>query len=310
MVTARRVLTTLCSDGVCESAAQYAAMQQAEAASRVRDLQVALTQLSDLQQLRATALREAAHDLRGNVGVVKNVTAVLTHSGASDEMRAECTTVLESSVNSLHSMLEDLMSLARLEAGHERKEINAFDAAELVTKMCATMQPFAQTRNLFLKAEGCEQMLVKGDAVKTQRIIQNLVLNAIKYTQRGGVIVTWGEDLTRGTDRWVLCVQDTGPGFQMSAVTPFARVLKKATDEAHTAEVKIEQTIRTSDQIEPASTLPALSDQRTSEPPLGEGIGLLIVKRLCDLLDASLELETEIGRGTTFRIILPKHYDV
>ena len=309
MVTARRALAILCGDGVSESSTQYATMQQAEAASRVRDLQHALKQLSDLERLRGEALREAAHDLRGNVGVVKNATAVLNHSGASEEMRADCATVLKSSVESLHEMLEDLMSLARLEAGHEFREIGDFDAAELITQLCATLQPLAQTRSLFLKAEGPPRLPVKGDAVKTRRIIQNLVLNALKYTERGGVIVSWDEDRTCGMDRWMLCVQDTGPGFAKSTVTPFARVLKRATEESHTSDEKTEQAYPSSARIEPAPTLPAFSNQLPSEPPLGEGIGLLIVKRLCDLLVATLELETEIGRGTTFRVILPKHYD-
>ena len=95
----------------------------------------------------------------------------------------------------------------------------------------------------------------------------------------------------------------------MSAVTPFARVLKSATEQSHVAEANASESSQTTDPTEPAATLPALSSQRSSEQPVGEGLGLLIVKRLCDLLDASLELETEIGRGTTFRVIFPKNYE-
>jgi signal transduction histidine kinase len=309
IMSAVRTLAVICSDGACESAAQYAGLQQAEAASRVRDLQLALDQLSDLGRARAELLREAAHDLRGNVGVVKIISAVLNDVGASEEMRATSVTILESSVETLHAMLEDLMSLARLEAGHERRVFDSFDASELVLKLCESLQSSAQARNLFLRTDGPTSLLVQGDAVKTRRIIQNLVLNGLKYTDAGGVVVRWHRDPTPGSDRWVICVQDTGPGFQINSVTPFARVLKRATEEAQIIQEKSDHIHQPSAQTNLPPTLPALSSVRPLDQLPGEGIGLVIVKRLCDLLDASMELETEIGRGTTFRVILPTSAD-
>ena len=111
-----------------------------------------------------------------------------------------------------------------------------------------------------------------------------------------------------GADRWVLCVQDTGLGFQTNAVTPFARVLKQATEEAQLIEEQAEEANMPSAQSEPAPTLRSETTQRTDPPSPGEGIGLMIVKRLCDMLDATLELETEWGRGSTFRVIFPTRY--
>jgi hypothetical protein len=78
MAFARLTLAQLCSDGVNESASRYARLQQVEAAGRPRDLEQALTQLRLLERQRADAWREATHDLRGKLGVVKNVTEILT----------------------------------------------------------------------------------------------------------------------------------------------------------------------------------------------------------------------------------------
>jgi Histidine kinase-, DNA gyrase B-, and HSP90-like ATPase len=123
------------------------------------------------------------------------------------------------------------------------------------------------------------------------------------------VKVTWDAPETGDAERWELCVQDTGPGFQYNSVTPLARALKKATKEAQTLEAESEEIGGPSIQTEPAPTLPSQAAQRPPDPEPGEGIGLSIVKRLCELLDASLELQTERGKGSTFRVIFPRRYD-
>ncbi|MGQ0811491.1 MAG: sensor histidine kinase [Nitrospiraceae bacterium] len=305
---ARRALAQLCGEGVSESAARYAHLQQAEAVGRVRDLERALVQLNDLDRQRAEAWREVAHDLRGRVGIVQNVSEVLNREDVPEWMRVRSLTILQKGVGALQGLLNDLMSLARLEAGHEKRKIERFDAALMLQELCSTSRPLADERGLFLKAEGPPTLSVEGDAVKTQRVAQNLLLNALKYTERGGVKVTWAEDSTG--ERWVLCVQDTGPGFLAGSATPLARALKEATEEAHEVEEKAEPAGEPSAHTEPAPTLTSQSPRRPTQQPSGEGIGLSIVKRLCELLDASLELETAAGEGTTFRVILPRHYSV
>lgn len=308
MATARRSLARLCSEGVSESAAQYARLQQTEAAGRVRDLDQALLQLRELERKRAELLREAAHDLRGNLGIVNNATLLLKHGDMPETQRAHFLTLLEKGVTSLQILLNDLTSLARLEAGHEQRQVAVFDAAATIRDMCINMQPFAGERRLFLKIEGPEKLLVEGDAVKVQRIVQNLLINALKYTERGGVKVAWDEVGAGGMERWTVCVQDTGPGFQGGDVTPLARALKHATEGAQEVEDKAEEPSESSERAEAAPTLASQSSQKSASRLPGEGIGLSIVKRLCELLDASLELETAAGEGTTFRVVFPRRY--
>jgi signal transduction histidine kinase len=139
--------------------------------------------------------------------------------------------------------------------------------------------------------------------VKILRIAQNLVLNALKVTERGGVCVQWEERVAAGAQQWVLCVQDTGAGFQpQSPSAPLQSALRHATEEAHEIDASA------GSGPEPAATLKSQSDPRSFAVPAGEGIGLSIVKRLRELLDASLELETAPGAGTTFRVLLPRTY--
>lgn len=307
MATARRAWVRLCADGVTESATQYWRLHQTESAGHVHDLEQALSALQIVERSRAEAWRRAAHDLRGSVTVVKGASDLLDDDGAAlpGPTRIEVGDMLNKSVASLQEMLNDLLSLARLEAGHEQREITAFDAAALLRDFCTASQAAATDRGLYLEMDGPDALPVKGDKTKVLRILQNLLLNAVKYTQRGGVRVTWAADKGRDTDRWTFSVQDTGPGIDENDAAPLAQELRDATAIAN--ETTESSPDRRRD-IAPAVTLRSASAALPEGQQEGEGVGLTIVKRLCELLDAGLELATEPGRGSTFRVILPRSY--
>jgi len=307
MPTARREWIRLCADGVAESAAQYWRLHQTESAGHVNDLQQALAALQKIESARAEAWRTAAHDLRGGVTAVKGATTLLVGGGSAlpEPVRAEVADMLSKSVSWLHEMLNDLLSLARLEAGHEQRELSTFDAAIVLRDFCTGSQTAATDRGLFLKMEGPASLPVEGDKTKVLRILQNLFLNAVKYTERGGVSITWGLDRGRDTDRWTFSVQDTGPGIDENDAAPLAHELHNATEVANEAN---EASPDRRQNIAPATTLASANEIGALTQQPGEGVGLTIVKRLCELLDAGLELATKPGQGSTFRVILPRSY--
>ena len=150
--------------------------------------------------------------------------------------------------------------------------------------------------------------MVEGDIVKIRRMTQNLVLNAIKYTVTGGVTVTWGDSVAGDGKRWLVRVQDTGPGFKAGPGSPLAGGLKDATGLARESEADGK-----SGNVSLADAAPNASpERRQADRPQhlqpGEGIGLSIVKRLAELLDASIEMESSAQTGTQFRIFLPRQY--
>ena len=309
MPAARRAWAQLCWDGISDSATQYWRLHQAEANGHVRELELAMATLSDLDRARASTWREAAHDLKGSMSVVTVASSVLDRSDVSEPQRHEFSHLLQRGVSSLHEMLNDLMSLARLDAGLEHRKVAAFDAGVLLTDFCETSLPLAQARGLYLKMSGPESLQVHGDRAKVQRILQNLLLNALKYTQSGGVTVIWCAGTSQDTQEWMFCVQDTGPGLDAGPGAPLARQLYEATQTAHAVE-DIHAMDRTAGDLATAPTVPAQSSTLPASQLPGEGVGLSIVKRLCELLDASLELETSPGKGSTFRVVLPLRYDV
>jgi signal transduction histidine kinase len=303
LVEAHRQIMTLINDTIAESAGQYERMQQAEAASHVGDLMGALTSVNEIERHRSTLFHQVFHDLKNDVHVVNLTANLLGQPALAETVRAESATYLKQAVQGLNTMLGELMELARLQAGQETRKIAAFDAADLLTELCDAHQPFALERQLFLGVQGPARLAVEGDAEKTRRLAKNLVGNALKYTPSGGVDVTWGED----KETWWLMVKDTGPGMLSGPGTPLVAALQEATASAKESDDKT-----AASQGEASLVLPAPWDASFSAAPSrhqpGEGIGLSIVKRLSELLDASVEIASSGETGTTFRVVFPLRY--
>ncbi len=305
--SARRLLTHLCGEGISESTAEYLERREAEAAGQVRDLERVLDEWKDGERHRNALWREAAHDLRGSMGILRNATFALGQPGIAEEDQGEVITILNQGVHSMQSMLEDVLSLARLQAGQEQRRLSRIDVAPLLQELCTSLTDRAAAKKLALKAEGPASFVVDSDPVKLHRIAQNLLLNSLYYTHEGGVTVSWDHCDPANSARWVLRVNDTGPGIteSTSSEAPIRAALERATEENPSADSAAPMTSQDSGpnpNRRPSHQLP--------NPSSGEGIGLAIVKRLSELLDATLEVESRPGQGTSIRVILPRQYEV
>lgn len=301
---AREVWTTLCGTAIEESVTQYFTLQQREAAGHVEDLEHALGHIRELEQERGDLWRQAAHDLRGNLGVVAHVAVGLTRHGQRDDSREDFIRILTRNVTSLHHLLNDVTSLARLQAGREKREIEPIDATTILEPLGDGIRPLAEQRGLYLRCDGPAGLAVDGDAVKIRRIAQNLLLNAVKYTRAGGITMTWGDSEANDPKRWLLTLQDTGPGFHTQSGQPLAAALAPGGEYLPPNVSAISRP--------PPNAVEDFSVQSDSTRSLkgeaGEGIGLSIVKRLCEMLDAKIEMQSVKDQGTTFRILFPRHY--
>lgn len=266
------VIAKLIHEGIQNSIDEFYQLQDREAEARMKDLKSALSK----REFQGENMQQTSHDLKGMLFSLQMGFSLLEDKELGEDAR-EVLNEMSLAAESLEQFLNNLLDLFRLEAGEEEINITTFDAATVITEMCDSLRPLAEFKSLDLRCQGEETFQVQGDPNKLQRIAQNLLINALKYTEEGHVDVNWGSESEKD---WCLIISDTGPGLSSTK----AASLSSGSD----------------------------MDQETtdsSEEAHGEGIGLLIVRRLCKLLNGVIDIDTAPGEGTTFKIIFPLEYN-
>ncbi|AUD03443.1 sensor histidine kinase [Spirosoma pollinicola] len=298
MATAYEQMAQFANQISVGSLEQYDILQRTAALSRVDALEKTLVQLNQVSQQRSDLLHQSSHDLRGSFGIIEGAASLLELTSDSEEDWKPFLAMLQRNLANSRRLVTQLIEVARLEAGQETLHIQPMDAGQLLTNLVASYQPLAAERGLLLKADGPAALPVECDPVQLQRILQNLVLNALKHTPTGLVSVSW----TRENDyHWIVSVQDSGPGLPTATQAGSLPQLLAPSPES-TAAFGLANPAADAQQ---GATIQASSSAFAHK---GEGIGLSIVKGLCELLRASLEIESRPGAGTLFRIRLSTHW--
>lgn len=270
---------------IATSLAEFVAHQRLAAEARMRDLEAVLEQREDLDHRRGEGLHQASHDLRGSLQVIR-LSCYSLRARQLDDQTGAIVERLWHAIDGLSQLFNDMLDLARLEAGREECQIRDLDAAVLLRELCNTMQSTAEARGLSFRMDGVDSLPVRSDPGKLRRIAQNLILNAVSYTSAGNVEIGWQAE---PPTHWSFYIRDTGPGIPESTADSLVAGLESA---EHGAEGTA---------TEKANVFTVSRQAETH----GEGIGLSIVHRLCELLNAVLEVDSDPSRGTTFRIKLP-----
>ena len=213
-------------------------------------------------------LAAASHDLRQPLHALSLFVDVLRES-KSDAERAAIFPRLELSLEALQKLFDALLDVSRLDAGVVTPRIAHFDVVRLLESLADEFRPAANKKGLNLRVHAGPSVVVS-DPLLLERVLCNLITNAIRYTSSGGILLS---TRSRG-DRVLLQVWDTGMGIPR---------------ESH-EEVFVEF-----HQLHNAH-------RDRSE---GVGLGLALVKRLCLLLNHPLTLASRPGRGSVFSLSLP-----
>ncbi|MCF2487560.1 chemotaxis protein CheB [Dyadobacter sp. CY347] len=249
-----------------------------------------LNVMKEYVQHRGSFLRSTFHDLRGSFGIISGGTTLLDHMD-TEEDRAQTLAMIQRNLGQVTQMINQLLDYSRLESGAETLHVASFDASAMLSQLCEGSLSIANDKGIGMKFSGDVDLTVDGDQVKVRRIAQNLVLNALRYTNKGSVTVSWG--VTASADEfpvpaWEFSVSDTGPGIPQ-------KILSDLTDDALSPEGIPE-------------SVDLLSDIQDFATESSEGIGFFIVKRLCEVLGAKMHINSHPDTGTTFRIVLPHAY--
>lgn len=273
--------------------------QREDLLSQVKQTSETVGQLSVLQEqvrARGELLRTSSHDLRGSLGIIQGAADLLSFADSAEE-RAQMLDMIQRNVQETTRLITDLLNFSRLEAGKQRVAFAPFDAAELLRRLSENVRPLVEGKGLHLELSGEESLPVEGDALSVLRMAQNVVLNALKYTAEGNITLRWG---STEPDDWFFSVTDTGPGMNQVLVDQLSH--GTALDGATLDGVIDPPGISIFD---PAVLL---ADGPLLGSTAGEGIGLAIVRQLCNLLRGRLLVESQPGQGSVFRVVLPRRY--
>ncbi|WP_192579303.1 sensor histidine kinase [Dyadobacter aurulentus] len=283
-----REIHRIYSESCRGSIVYYNELRQTTAAEQAARLQNALDQLQELAKVRNEHLRHSSHDLRSSFSVLL-MSSQLWQLNVTDLERTELIGMLNRNLTSIRDMLLQLTDYARIEAGQETLIIKKFDVAALIGETAELIRPTANAKKLDLNAEGPAPFMIESDRVQIQRVLQNLLYNAVKYTKQGRINITWTKE---NDSRWVLSVQDTGEGFAENS--PAGLLAEQLKPSAHST--AIYQQIPE----KPAPTM--TSENEKIDMKESEGLGLFIVKKICELMKASMDIESNPGFGTLVRI--------
>lgn len=263
------------------SVARYDELKQAEAATLMQELQLMQSTFEQAGRARSELLRDAAHDLRGGLSTIAGASQLIRYRGARQDEVGRVFDMLDGGVRSVRAMLDSLLDLTRLESGEDPAVRTEEDVSPMLRALAEQHRASAELKGLAFEADGPASLVASTDLNKVRRIAQNLLTNAIHHTVTGVVKLQWEE---APDDCWVLRVSDTGPGMDQASAPPVAREMGPLKPSAATVSVS----------------------SNTSDAYRGEGIGLLIVKKLCRCLDSSIDMRSDLGVGTTFEVQFPR----
>jgi signal transduction histidine kinase len=213
-------------------------------------------------------LAAASHDLRQPLHALSLLTALLTEVAEDSRVR-EVGQHIDRSVQSLDRLFSALLDLSKLDAGAVAPELRDVDMAEFLERLSVEYRPKAEDKGLHYRVD-CAPIWVRADPILLERILRNLLENAVRFTQAGGVAVRFQRS---GGDA-MLSVSDTGigiPGEEHGRIyEEFYQLQNSGRDRQK-----------------------------------GLGLGLSVVKRLAELLGYRVTLNSNPGKGSMFSVVLP-----
>lgn len=214
-----------------------------------------------------------SHELRTPLNAVLGYVDLLLMGayGEVQEKQRETLSRVDAASRHLQGLIEEVLSFARMEAGRAEVTLMPTDLNEIALEVAAVIQPLAAQKALAFETLPCERKeAVLTDAGKVRQILINLAGNAVKFTDRGSVRLSLEP---KDGEVWIR-VEDTGPGIPASArarlFRPFEQ-LESGPSRAHS----------------------------------GTGLGLYLSGRYAELLGGRIEVESEVGRGSIFTLVLP-----
>lgn len=243
-------------------------------ASRGQRAEAALRKAAaEANEAKSRFLANVSHEIRTPLNGILGMASELGETPLSPD-QAKCLKVIEQSGAVLLGTINDVLDLSRVEAGQLKTESHPFLLRDLVDSACALYSARAREKKLTLTLHVQENLppVIEGDQMRIRQVLHNLIANAVKFTETGGVSVRVRADMNG--QRLVIAVQDSGPGIGREAQ---ARIFEPFVQ----------------------------ADASVTRQHGGSGLGLSISRQLCRAMGGDLSVVSRPGHGATFFCDLP-----
>lgn len=226
-----------------------------------------IDELSGIETLKTDFISNVSHEIKTPLTIMQNQCALLLSDSLSDEERKEAARSISVTSQQLSEMITNILRLNKLENQEIFLAPTEFDVCEQLRQAMISFESVWEAKNIEPVLEIPDVQYIKSDSELLNLVWHNLLSNAFKYTESGSVTIK----LVRDGKKVRISIIDTGCGFSIDEKD-------KIFDKFY--------------QID------------TSHKSSGNGLGLALVKRIADILGAQIEAESEVGKGSTFTIIL------
>ena len=241
--------------------------------ARTSELSQAIEELTEANEAKTLFLRSMSHELRTPLNSVIGFSSMLADGipGELNEEQLRQLGMIKNSGRHLLSLINDILDLSRIEAGRVEVTTEPVDIRDLVEDVVASVRPAAESKGLSLELDVPDPApRLSSDRLKVRQILLNLTDNAIKFTNAGSVVLRAFQPSSHVVS---FTVTDTGPGIRSEDLGRIFGEFERAANQAPTTE--------------------------------GTGLGLAISRGLAGSLGGTIDLVTEVGKGSTFTLTLP-----
>jgi len=225
-------------------------------------------------EARSRFLSMVSHEIRGPLSAILTLSSIIKDSAPNETARLS--ERLQMATRHLNGLVSDILEMNKLEFGQVKLREKKFNLNDHVVRLAEWVGPLVREKGLYLRYnnDGAKDGWVIGDELRLRQILLNLINNAVKFTQTGGILITLSTKL-RETDLTdiEIKVRDTGPGISPDRLQKIFEPFEQESEE-------------------------------TAAKFGGFGLGLAIVKDLLQLMEGSIEVQSTEGQGSTFVVRL------
>lgn len=243
---------------------------------RTQELLEAKNEAMQASSMKSSFVANVSHEIRTPLNGIIGMLNLLRRETLTDKQQAYLNTATQSS-KSLMMLINDILDLSKIEAGHLEIESLPMSLVDNFSQVANSMAARAMEKNveIVLDISGIQHTTVTGDALRLRQILNNLISNAIKFTERGEIVITGSTQEDPQTKEIILnaSVKDSGIGISADKLSKLFKAFSQA-------------------------------DASTTRKYGGTGLGLSIVSKLCHLMGGNCNVDSQIGEGSTFSFSL------